>query len=94
MLIGAWVHYRLSVQGFKDRGTLVEGAAADIVIYDYDNLRVLAPEFLHDLPGDEYRAASKGEGYKYVLVNGEVTIEDDAQTETYSGRLLRGGRAA
>jgi len=92
-------HWRLSAlpafcAGFKDRGTLVEGAAADIVIYDYENIKVLEPEFLHDLPGDEYRAASRGEGYKYVLVNGEVTIEDDKQTETYSGKLLRGGHAA
>lgn len=92
-------HWRLSAlpafcAGFKDRGTLVEGAAADIIIYDYHKLKVLDPEFLHDLPGDEYRAASRGEGYRYVLVNGEVTIEDDAQTETHSGRLLRGGRAA
>jgi hypothetical protein len=27
-----------------------------------------------------------------VLVNGEVTIEDDRQTGTHSGVLLRGGR--
>jgi hypothetical protein len=25
-------------------------------------------------------------------VNGEVTIEDDKETQTHSGKLLRGGR--
>jgi hypothetical protein len=31
-------------------------------------------------------------GYRYVVVNGEVTIEHDAQTDVASGQLLRGGK--
>jgi len=89
-------HWRLSAlpaycAGFPDRGVLREGAAADIIVYDYEKLDYEFPTFRHDLPGDEYRVASAGTGYRYVLVNGEVTIEDDAQTDVYSGRLLRHG---
>jgi N-acyl-D-aspartate/D-glutamate deacylase len=89
-------HWRLSTlpaqcAGFENRGMLKEGSAADIIVYDFDNLDYEFPTFRHDLPGDEYRIASAGSGYKYVLVNGAVTIEDDAQTNTYSGKLLRKG---
>ena len=92
-------HWRLSalpamVAGFQDRGVLKPGAPADIVVYDYDKLEVLPSEVVHDLPGGEWRRIQKAKGYRYVLVNGQVTIEDDQQTETYSGQLLRhGGRA-
>ena len=33
----------------------------------------------------------RASGYRYVLVNGEVTIRDDQPTHTYSGALLRHG---
>lgn len=91
-------HWRLSAlpafcAGFKDRGTIREGAVADIIVYDYEKLSYNFPEFRRDLPGDEYRLVSGGSGYRYVLVNGRITIEDDKQTEVYSGQLLRGGVA-
>ena len=89
-------HWRLSAlpascAGFENRGVLKEGAAADIIVYDYENLDYEFPTFRHDLPGDEYRIASAGSGYKYVLVNGAITIVDDEQTDVYSGKLLRKG---
>jgi N-acyl-D-aspartate/D-glutamate deacylase len=97
----AWVsledaHWRLSaypayVAGFQDRGILREGAAADIVIYDFANLEILPMEVAYDLPGDEWRRVQKAKGYRSVLVNGEVTIEDDKETGVASGRLLRHG---
>jgi N-acyl-D-aspartate/D-glutamate deacylase len=90
-------HWRLSAlpahcAGFQNRGVLREGAAADIIVYDYDELDYEFPTFRHDLPGDEYRVASAGTGYRFVLVNGQVTIENDEQTNVYSGLLLRHGR--
>jgi N-acyl-D-aspartate/D-glutamate deacylase len=93
-------HWRLSAlpafcAGFRDRGVLREGAAADVVVYDFEKLDYEFPTFRHDLPGDEYRIASAGTGYRWVLVNGRVTIEDDRQTDVYPGLLLRkGARAA
>ena len=90
-------HWRLSslpafCAGFRDRGTLREGAAADILVYDYDKLDYTFPEFVQDLPGGEYRATNRGSGYRYVLVNGEITIEDDKATNVHSGALLRNGQ--
>jgi len=67
------------------------GAPADIVVYDFDGLRVLPDEIAHDLPGGEWRRIQRAHGYKYVLVNGEVTIRNDQPTNTHSGRLLRHG---
>jgi N-acyl-D-amino-acid deacylase len=91
------MHWRLSalpgrvagVSGTNNRGMLLKGAPADIVIYDFDNLEVLDDEILFDQPGNEWRRVQKASGYRYVLVNGEVTIKDDQQTNVYSGRLLR-----
>jgi N-acyl-D-aspartate/D-glutamate deacylase len=90
-------HWRLSAlpahcAGFQDRGVLREGAAADIIVYDYEKLDYEFPTFRHDLPGDEYRITSNGTGYRYVVVNGRITIEDDQPTNVYSGVLLRHGR--
>ena len=90
------VHWRLSalpaeVAGFRGRGMLKKGAPADIVIYDYEGLKVLPDEIAHDLPGGEWRRVQRASGYKYILVNGQVTMRDDRPTNTYSGRLLRHG---
>lgn len=82
------------IAGFKNRGTLVEGAAADIVVYDLANLK-RTPEneylTLHDLPGGDWRRVQKSEGYRYTIVNGEVTFEDGTATGAHSGKLLRHG---
>ena len=90
------VHWRLSAQpaacaGFKDRGVLREGAPADIVVYDYDNLEILPTEVVHDLPGKEWRRVQKAKGYRAVLVNGEMTLEHDQNTGNIPGKLLRHG---
>jgi N-acyl-D-aspartate/D-glutamate deacylase len=89
-------HWRLSalpaqVAGFEGRGVLKQGAPADIVVYDYDKLAVLQDEIVHDLPGGEWRRIQRARGYRWVLVNGEVTIKDDQQTGRHSGQLLRHG---
>src|SRR5213594_425648 len=89
-------HWRLSAlpahcAGFRDRGTLAIGAPADVVVYDYERLECLPAEVAHDFPGGEWRRIQRARGYRWVLVNGEVTIEDDRETGVHSGRLLRHG---
>jgi N-acyl-D-aspartate/D-glutamate deacylase len=89
-------HWRLSAlpahcAGFRDRGTLAEGAPADLVVYDFERLDSLPAEVAHDFPGGEWRRIQRARGYRFVLVNGEVTIEDDRETGRHSGRLLRHG---
>ena len=92
-------HWRLSslpatVAGFTGRGVLVEGAPADVIVYDFEKLAILPEEIIHDLPGGEWRRIQRASGYRYILVNGQVTIRDDEQTQTFSGALLRHGRTA
>ncbi len=91
-------HYRLSclpakMAGFLDRGVLTEGRSADVVIYDFDALRSTPAEIAHDFPGGEWRRVQRAEGYRYILVNGEVTFEDGVCTGATPGKLLRHGHA-
>ena len=90
-------HYKLSYLpahfgGFRDRGALREGAPADVVIYDLEKLEVLPSEVAEDLPGGEWRRIQKAKGYRYTMVNGEITFEDGEPTGAFPGRLLRNGR--
>ena len=92
-------HYRLSyltawAGGITDRGCLREGMAADIIVYDLENLKILPPEVAHDLPANEWRRVQKAEGYRWFMINGQVTFEDGKCTGATAGRLLRGGQAA
>jgi len=89
-------HWRLSAlpahcAGFQRRGQLIEGAPADIVVYDYDRLTLLDEEVAHDFPGGEWRRIRRGDGYHYTLVNGEITFVDGKDTGAVPGRLLRHG---
>ncbi len=87
-------HHKLSYLpaffgGFQDRGSLREGAPADIVVYDLEKLKLLPAEVAYDLPGGDWRRVQKAEGYRWTLVNGQVTFEDGAPTGAMPGELLR-----
>jgi len=93
------IHWRLSAlpafcAGFKDRGFLREGAPADVVVYDLDALEVLPVEIVHDLPGNEWRRVQRAAGYKWIIVNGRVTLEDGRATGAAPGKVLRHGVGA
>ncbi|MGH7962315.1 MAG: amidohydrolase family protein, partial [Candidatus Binatia bacterium] len=77
--------------GFRERGVLREGAPADIIVYDFENLKLKPWEVAHDLPANEWRRVQHAEGYRYIMVNGQVTFEDDKPTGALPGRLLRHG---
>ena len=93
-------HYRLSAlpahaAGFRDRGVLREGAAADVVVYRLEELGVDPPwigEIVHDFPGGEWRRVQRANGYQSIIVNGVETFADGECTGATPGRLLRHGR--
>jgi len=92
-------HWRLSAlpalcAGFRDRGVIRENAPADVVIYDYEKLAVRPTDVVHDLPGGEWRRVRKADGYRYILVNGAITMRDGVETGASPGRLLRHGQGA
>lgn len=92
-------HWRLSAYpamaaGIRDRGFLRQGAPADVLVYDLAQLRVLPSERLHDFPAGDWRLACRASGYRFVLVNGEITFEDGVCTGASPGRLLRHGQSA
>jgi N-acyl-D-amino-acid deacylase len=94
-------HYRLSTlpahaAGIKDRGTIREGAPADVVVYDLEELDIDPPwigEVAHDLPGGAWRRIQRAKGYHSIIVNGVETFRDGECTGATPGKLLRHGRA-
>lgn len=89
-------HYRLSgmaawAAGFKDRGLIREGLAADLMVYDLEALAMGPVEILQDLPAGEWRRVQRAIGYRWILVNGEVTFEDGKCTGAAPGALMRFG---
>lgn len=76
----------------EDRGTLEVGMRADINVIDFDELKVLAPEVIYDLPAGGKRVFQKAVGYKYTLVSGEIIMEDGVETQARPGALIRGAQ--
>jgi N-acyl-D-aspartate/D-glutamate deacylase len=83
------------VAGLRDRGFIREGAPADIVVYDLENLKIVPEDHYeksYDFPANEWRRTQRAEGIRYTIVNGEVTFENSVCTGATPGRLVRYGR--
>jgi N-acyl-D-aspartate/D-glutamate deacylase len=78
--------------GLSDRGLLAPGRRADINIIDLDNLKLLHPTMLKDLPAGGQRLMQHAKGYVETLVNGETIVTDGKLTGARPGRLVRAGR--
>lgn len=70
--------------GFRDRGYVREGLAADLVIFDE---KTVGDRATFDKP-HQYPT-----GISYVLVNGEVVFANEAMTAARPGMALRGSAA-
>jgi N-acyl-D-aspartate/D-glutamate deacylase len=80
--------------GFDDRGVLVEGYAADMMIYDFDKLGYDRKYVtLNDMPGGGYRRTVPARGVSHVLVNGEVIIKDGQTTGVHPGQVVSSSKA-
>lgn len=90
------MHFHLSLKiaralQIKDRGALLPGFWADLLIYDPGELYfdMQRYEIVHDMPEDDWRRKGRAGGYTYILVNGEITHQGDKPTGATPGRLLR-----
>jgi N-acyl-D-aspartate/D-glutamate deacylase len=91
-------HWRLSAlpamaAGLRGRGSLSEGLAADIIVYDLDELDSDPPERRWDYPAGEWRLVRTARGYRHIIVNGEETFTDGECSGRTPGVLLRHGTA-
>jgi N-acyl-D-amino-acid deacylase len=67
--------------GLKDRGVLREGAFADITIFD--------PQTVRDRSTFE-NPNQYPEGIPYVIINGQLSVDNGQRTKALAGRALRG----
>ena len=80
--------------GLHDRGVVAPGMKADVNVIDYDELGLLAPEILFDLPAGGRRLAQRPKGYVATVCSGQVIFLDGEHTGVYPGQLVRGAQAS
>ncbi|MEX0666337.1 MAG: amidohydrolase family protein, partial [Acidimicrobiia bacterium] len=77
--------------GIEGRGVLAEGMAADILLIERDRLSTPdAPRYVRDFPANSGRYVVDAEGYRAVIVNGEVLLDEGVWTGATPGEVLRG----
>jgi N-acyl-D-amino-acid deacylase len=76
----------LPAQKFQlhDRGLLAEGYAADVVVFDENKVQDVST---YDRPH------AYSQGFKYVIVNGMLTVENEKHLGTRAGKALYGAGA-
>ena len=70
--------------GLSDRGTLNKGKRADVIIFDYANLKdnsTFTDPRRHPV------------GIKAVILNGEIVVQDDQRLQRGGGRVLKRGES-
>lgn len=78
-----------AIWGLKDRGTLAEGFAADIVIFDAGTIGRGEEKPVFDMPGDGMRYVREATGIDTVLVNGQIAYAKGAYQPVKSGVICR-----
>ena len=69
--------------GFSDRGLLRDGSKADIVVFDAKTIKAHATR---------QNPKQYSTGIDYVIVNGQVVMDQGKHTGVLAGRALRHGR--
>jgi N-acyl-D-amino-acid deacylase len=90
------MHFHLSLKiarslQVQDRGALLPGFWADLLIYDLDELYFDTQryEIVHDMPEGDWRRKGRAGGYDTIMVNGVVTHHRNKPTGAVPGQLLR-----
>ena len=74
--------------GLSDRGTIAVGKAADLVLFDLTTIHCGDMEFVDDFPGEARRYIRRADGYKAVVVNGEIVLRDGEYTDLRPGQVV------
>jgi N-acyl-D-aspartate/D-glutamate deacylase len=77
--------------GLVDRGRLVPGWRADIVVFDPATLAPEPVRAVDDLPGGGWRLTGGADGVDHVFVNGVEIVSQGAYTGARPGTVLRSG---
>jgi N-acyl-D-amino-acid deacylase len=78
--------------GIKNRGRLLPGMAADVVVFDYNTVgSAKRGEMRNDLPGGGRRIVMPSRGIEHVIVNGKALYHEGKASDTLSGQVLRSG---
>ena len=77
-----------------DRGSLREGFAADIAVFDPETVAPDLPRVARDLPGGARRLIQTAQGYRATIVNGHVLMREGQPSEARRGQLLRASQGA
>ena len=90
------MHFQMSYKPARsvqihDRGALLPGYWADVLVYDLDELYfdMSRYQIVHDMPGGDWRRKGDAGGYRCILVNGEITHERDQTTGNTPGMLVQ-----
>ncbi len=78
--------------GFKDRGRIAIGMAADLTVFDPDTIDCGPIAMRHDLPGGQSRLYGDSVGIHHVIVNGVPVAKGNSPTGRLGGQVLRSGR--
>jgi len=76
---------------FVDRGRLVTGLAADLVLFDPDRIAATGVHYRADQPGGGHRLVPEATGIHASFVNGILATRDGRSTGVRPGRFLTPG---
>jgi N-acyl-D-aspartate/D-glutamate deacylase len=78
--------------GLRDRGRLVPGYLADLMVFNPDTIGPGPVRTVADLPGGASRLHADAAGIEHVFVNGTETLRHGTLTGSAPGAVLRSGR--
>lgn len=78
--------------GLRERGRIVEGFHADLVVFDPQHVGTTRSRKVADLPGGAERLIADPVGIEHVFVNGRPVVADGRPTGERPGTVLRSGR--
>lgn len=81
-----------SLFGLNDRGVIEEGKLADLNVIDYENLELMAPTMVYDLPASGRRLVQEARGYDATIKSGEIIFQRGTPSGALPGKLIRGAR--